>query len=84
MYGLPQAGRIAYDELTRHLALSGYRPTTHIPFTHDTQPVSFLLTVDNFGIKYGHARDSNYLLAALRRKYDIFTDWSGYLYYCIT
>jgi hypothetical protein len=53
MYGLPQAGILANEFLQRNLAKDGYRPTpqTHGLRTHDTCPISFLLVVDDFGIK---------------------------------
>jgi hypothetical protein len=31
IYGLPQAGRLAQDQLTAHLALHGYRPAPNTP-----------------------------------------------------
>jgi hypothetical protein len=54
MYGLPQAGILANELLQRNLAKDGYRPTTHTHglCTHDTQPISFSLVVDDFGAKY--------------------------------
>ena len=43
MYGLPQAGRIAWDLLKERLAKHGYRPTKHTPglWKHDTRPIWF-------------------------------------------
>ena len=86
MYGLPQADKIVHDELVRHLAPSGYHPTAHTPdiWTHATRPLTFVLTVDDFGIKYTDINDANHLLASLRRKYDVTTDWYGSLYYGVT
>ena len=54
MYGLPQAGILAYNRLVTHLALSGYTPVQHTPghFRHATRPVTFSLVVDDFAIKY--------------------------------
>jgi hypothetical protein len=43
IYDLPQeAGRLAQDQLTAHLALHGYRPAPNTPalFRHDTRPIS--------------------------------------------
>ena len=31
MYGLPQAGRLAYDKLKRHLKPHGYEPSARVP-----------------------------------------------------
>lgn len=86
MYGLPQAGKITHNELVRHLAPFGYHPTTHTPglFTYVTRPISFVLTIYDFGIKYTNITDANHLLVSLRRKYDVTTDWSGFLYCGIT
>jgi len=52
MYGLPQAGILANDQLTKHLAKYGYQPAPHMPglWQHDTWPIVFTLVVDNFGI----------------------------------
>ena len=49
MYGLPQAGKLANDELIKHLAPFGYHPTTHTSglWTHNTRNISFILTVDD-------------------------------------
>jgi hypothetical protein len=54
MYGLPQAGILASELLQRNFTKDGYRPTTHTHglWTHDTRPISFLLVVDDFGVKY--------------------------------
>jgi hypothetical protein len=53
MYGLPHAGILTNELLQRNLAKAGYRPTqhTHGLWTHDTHPISFLLVVDDFGVK---------------------------------
>jgi Reverse transcriptase (RNA-dependent DNA polymerase) len=52
MYGLPQAGRIANDELVPYLDQHGYRQSEHTPglFRHDTRPILFSLVVDDFGV----------------------------------
>ena len=86
MYGLPRAGKIAHDKFVRDLAPFEYHPTTHTPGlrTHVTRPLSFVLTLDDFCIKYTDINDANHLLAFLRRKYDVTTDWSGSLYCGIT
>jgi len=55
MYGLPQAGILAYNRLVTHLALSGYTPVQHTPglFRHATRPVTFSLVVDDYAITPG-------------------------------
>ena len=86
IYDLAQSKKIAHDELVRHFAPFSHHPTTHPLdlWTHATRPLSFTLTVDDFGIKYTDINDANHLLASLRRKYDVTTDWYGSLYYGVT
>ena len=86
MYGLPHAGKLANDELIKHLAPFGYQPTTHTPclWTHKNRNISFILTVDNVGIKYTKMRDVMHLLNALRTKYELSTYWAGSLYCGLT
>ena len=79
MYGLPQAGRLANDELVPYLAQHGYVQSERIPgfFKHTTRPIWFCLIVDDFGIKYIGEEHAKHLEATLRAKYTITTDWSG-------
>ena len=37
----------------------------------------FCLCVDNFGVKFFHQEDVNHLINALKKRYDISTDWEG-------
>ena len=50
IYGLPQAGKLANDQLIRHLAPYGYSPCSITPglWKHDTMNIAFLLVVDDF------------------------------------
>ena len=68
MYGLPQAGILAYNRLVQHLALSHYTPVKHTPglFRHATRPVTFSLVVDDFAIKYVDRINAKHLLATPR------------------
>ena len=79
MYGLPQAGRIAYEKLLTHLAKGGYIPTgiTAGLFKHRTRPIQFCLVVDDFGVKYIHRRDCEDLITHLEKEYKTVTDWDG-------
>jgi hypothetical protein len=71
--GLKQAGRIANDRLTTHLAKFGYRPVPITPslWTHDTRPMDFSLAVDDFGVKYVGKEHAMHLLGALRKLYTV-------------
>jgi hypothetical protein len=53
MYGLPQAGRLANDQLVKFLQPHGYAPCkfTHKLWKHDTRKIYFTLVVDDFGVK---------------------------------
>ena len=68
MYGLPQAGKLAHDDLVQHLAQGGYYPTKYTPglFTNRSKTIQFALVVDDFGIKYTNQRDLKHLLSHLR------------------
>jgi hypothetical protein len=82
MYGLPQAGILANEFLQRRLAQGGYRPTnhTHGLWTHDTRPITFLLVVDDFGIKYVGQEQADHLKAGIEKHYQISCDWTGSAY----
>ena len=76
MYGLPQAGKLAHDDLVRHLARGGYYPTKFAPglFTNKQGTVQYALVVDDFGIKFTNQQDLDYLLHHLKQRYVITQD----------
>ena len=82
MYCLPQAGRIAYDKLVKHLALGGYVPTGKPPglFKHTSRPIYSCLVVDNFGVKYTSPDDTEHLITHLSKEYKCTTDWDDNLF----
>jgi Reverse transcriptase (RNA-dependent DNA polymerase). len=82
MYGLKQAGRIAYKALVTHLAKYGYSPSqmTQGLWTHATRSIQFILVVDDFGVKYTDEADVHHLINALTDKYKISIDWNGQVY----
>eukprot|EP00979_Chaetoceros_neogracilis_P013015 scaffold3616_cov315-Chaetoceros_neogracile.AAC.1 len=51
MYGLKEAGKIAFDQLVKKLAPFGYSPVEHTPgvWKHKTRKTVFTLCVDDFG-----------------------------------
>lgn len=73
MYGLPQAGRIAYDQLVPHLEKGGYIPAGITPglFKHKTRPIQFILVVDDFGVKFTSEQDLYHLITHLKKKYRV-------------
>eukprot|EP00957_Ditylum_brightwellii_P193509 14735874-Ditylum_brightwellii.AAC.1 len=86
MYGLPQAGTLANEQLTEYLALYGYFPTRCTPrlWQHTTRDIQFTLVVDDFGIKYTNKVDVLNLLNAIQEKYAVSEDWEGKLYCGLT
>ncbi|GAX27152.1 hypothetical protein FisN_13Lu334 [Fistulifera solaris] len=83
MYGLPQAGKLANDQLIARLAPHGYHP---VPHTHglwrdSRSDLTFTLVVDDFAVKYTDDRDVHRLLQTLRDTgYRLSKDWSGSRY----
>lgn len=73
MYGLPQAGHIAFDKLQTTLNTAGFHthPTTPGLWTHNIHPLSFILSTDDFGIKYVKPEDALYLINTLQTHYPI-------------
>jgi hypothetical protein len=69
MYGLPQAGRIAYDRLKEFLAPHRYVPFAHTPgLWRDTHTnLVFSLVVDDFGVKFTDKRDAECLTSTLQQ-----------------
>jgi hypothetical protein len=86
MYGLPQAGILAFNQLKTDLATHDYAPCTHTPglWTHSTRDIMFSLVVDDFGIKYTNRDDAMHLLTALEELYTVTADWTGSLYLAMT
>ena len=76
IYGLPQAGRLANDLLTKRLAPNGYTECTHTPglWRHTSRPIQFTLVVDDFGVKYVGLEHLHYLLTTLKQFYEIDLD----------
>ena len=81
MHGLPQAGRLAHEQLTEHLQPYGYAPCTRTPglWKHESKPTTFCLTVDDFGVKHVGRENAEHLIQSLRAKCDVTTDWEGKL-----
>ncbi len=82
MYGLPQAGILAYQKLVKHLKEAGFTPAKFTPglFTHKTRPLAFSLVVDDFGVKYTRQEDVDFLITELKKNYDVTVDWEGKIF----
>ena len=82
MYGLPQAGILANQQLVGRLELQGYSPCKHTPglWRHKCRPVTFSLVVDDFGFKFIGKNYVEHLLNAIQEKYQVSIDWDGKRY----
>jgi hypothetical protein len=86
VYGLPQAGKIANDQLIQFLKPHGYAPVPLTPglWKHKTRNLVFSLVVDDFGVKYVDRSEAEHLLTTLEIFYKVSTDWSGTRYIGLT
>ena len=78
IYGLPQAGALANNQLKKFLAPDGYYEVAHIPvlWRHATRPIQFSLVVDNFGVKYVGKKNVEHLVHCLKKNYaKVSEDW---------
>lgn len=82
MYGLPQAGVLANELLEKRLNRHGYYQSKLVPglWKHETRPIVFALTVDDFGVKYLRKRDAEHLHKVLQKDYQVTVDWAGERY----
>ena len=85
MYGLKESGKFAFDQLHEYLAPYGYAPCKYTTglWKHKNNGITFVLRVDDFGIKYTNKATAQYLINALKVKYECTEDWAGNLYYGI-
>ena len=79
IYGLKEAGILAYNYIVNNLAPFGYHPVKFTPglWKYETISTIFTLYVDNFSIESYSKDDNDHLLNALRTKYEISIDPKG-------
>ena len=82
IYGLKEAGLIAFTTLVKNLKPFGYVPMKFTPglWKHTSRPTTFTLCVDDFGVKYFSKADALHLLHAVNSNYETTIDWTGSLY----
>ena len=68
MYGIEEAGCIAYQNLVKNLMPFGYEPMKCTPrlWFHKTRRTTLTLSVDDFRIKHFTENDHDYLFNALK------------------
>jgi hypothetical protein len=82
LWGLAQAGYLSQQRLIKHLKSFGFHEYKNTPmlFHHVTRNIIFSLVVDDFGIKYHHRPDVEYLMTCLAPIYTYKIDWTGSRY----
>ena len=82
IYGLKEAGLVAFKHLVSNLKPFGYEPIKFTPglWWHTSRPATFTLCVDDFGIKCYTKDDALHLIKAIQTNYETTIDWSGSLY----
>jgi hypothetical protein len=82
MYGLKQAGLLANQLLQTRLAPFVYYSARHTPglWLHETRPISFMLVVDDFAVKYVGKQHVEHLRNAILRTYELTTDLTATVY----
>ncbi len=82
MYGLPHAGILAQQLFEQWLNEHGYQQSQITPglWKHTTQPISFTLCVNDFGMKYVGRKHVDHLLKVLNTNYKCAIDWEGKRY----
>jgi hypothetical protein len=82
MYVLKQSRLLANQLLQTRLSQLGYYPARHTPgiWLHKTRPISFILIVDDFAVKYVGKQHAEHLRNALLRTYELTTEWTATVY----
>jgi len=77
MYGLPQAGKLANDQLQQFLLPPGL-------WQHNTCNICFTLVVDDFAVQYTNQANATHLMDALCTHYQVTKDWDATCYCGLT
>jgi hypothetical protein len=82
MYGLPQASVLAYRLLEQRLNEHRYQQSQVTPrlWKHALRPISFMLCVHNFGVKYVGREHAKHLLQVLNMYCKCLQEWDGKKY----
>ena len=73
---------VTQELLKKELEKHGYQQSKMTPgfWKHKWRPISFLLVVDDFGVKYVGKKHITNLTNALKENYQISQDWTGSKY----
>ena len=86
MYGLPQGGKLAYNQLVQKLDPHGYAPCRHTLglWCHKWRLIIFPLVFNDFGVKYVSWDHAKHLVNTLLQYHTLKMDWAGTFYCVIT
>ena len=86
VYGLKEAGVIAFDQLVRKLKQFGYEPMPQPPglWKHTSHRTTFTLYVEDFGIQYFSKDDADHLIDTIQATYECSINWEGTQYCGLT
>ncbi len=72
IYGLKEAAIIAFNQLVTKLAPAGYKPAPFMLglWCHHTKRTTFVLCVDDFGVKYFSQPNAQHLIDAIKAHYE--------------
>jgi hypothetical protein len=86
MYGLPQAGIIAQELLTKRLKEHGYSQSEITPglWKQEWRPITFSLVDDDFGVKYVGEGHAQHLLQTIQKYYQCSVEKEGERYCGLT
>ncbi len=70
------------DSCEKRLAPHGYHECANTPglWRHEWRPITFLLVIDDFGVKYVGREHADHLVKCIGKKYKLVEDWTGNLY----
>jgi hypothetical protein len=79
--GLKEAGILAFNQLVKKLAPHGHKPMSFTPglWRHGTKRTTFVLCVDDFGVKCFSKADAQHLIDALEADYQLTICWASTL-----
>ena len=82
MYGSPQAGLLAQEQLIETLKEPGYHQNKLVPglCQRNTRPITSTLIADDFGANNTNKKDAEQLMSVLKKHYTITENWKGKSY----
>eukprot|EP00804_Cyclotella_cryptica_P026321 CCRYP_007641-RA/>CCRYP_007641-RA protein AED:0.40 eAED:0.40 QI:0/0/0/1/0/0/2/0/241 len=78
MYRLLQSGLLANELLKKHINQHGYVQSKLVPglWCQRTCPIQFVLTVNDFGVKYVGCQHAKHWYTVICKHYQVTTDWA--------